>query len=55
MDNVNDHPNMVLKLASERMFAGDPFVLFDVGCGLGNPREELPAIFNPLDDDVDVV
>jgi hypothetical protein len=35
MDNVNYSPRMLLKLASMRILADEPFMLFDIGCGLG--------------------
>ena len=35
MDNANYDPPMLLDLASGGVFASDPFMLVDVGCGLG--------------------
>ena len=35
MDNANYDPPMLLDLAGCDLFTGDPFVLVDVGCGLG--------------------
>ncbi len=35
MDNVNYHPKLLLRVVNDRLLAGDPFMLFDIGCGLG--------------------
>lgn len=35
MDNANYHPPMLLDVVADSVFAEDPFVLVDVGCGLG--------------------
>jgi hypothetical protein len=35
MDNVNYHPRLLLRVVNDRLLAGDPFMLFDIGCGLG--------------------
>lgn len=35
MDNANYNPPMLLELVQGAVFADDPFVLVDVGCGLG--------------------
>jgi len=35
MDNANYDPPMLLEVAASDALAGDPFVLVDVGCGLG--------------------
>ena len=35
MDNINYYPKMLMKIAEQRLLEGDPFMLFDVGCGLG--------------------
>src|SRR5204862_779967 len=35
MDNANYAPRMVLEVAGQDVLGADPFVLVDVGCGLG--------------------
>lgn len=35
MENVHDAPPLLLELVRDDSFRGDPFVLVDVGCGLG--------------------
>jgi hypothetical protein len=35
MDNVNYSPRMLPLVVERRLLAGDPFMLIDVGCGLG--------------------